>query len=195
MAIAKQIVQMFGGNIWVNSEIDRGSEFHFIAYFNLPHMNAARNGSNTGHSDLNTTNCLSLLLVEDNVVNQKVAMRMLERAGHAVTIANNGKEALELVARKKFDLVLMDCQMPEMDGMTATREIRMKEQDQGSHLPIIAMTAHALEGDREKCIAAGMDDYVSKPIQMKLLLTLIEHWTQHPETSHTATSVVPTAET
>jgi CheY-like chemotaxis protein/HPt (histidine-containing phosphotransfer) domain-containing protein len=107
---------------------------------------------------------LHILLVEDNRVNQAVSSRMLEKMGHSIIIANNGREALSLLLRHAFDLVLMDIQMPEMDGLTATRKIREGEIQSGSHIPIIAVTAHAMNGDRERCLIAGMDGYISKPI-------------------------------
>jgi two-component system, sensor histidine kinase and response regulator len=115
------------------------------------------------------TGSIHILLAEDNRVNQTVAMRMLKKLGHSVVLANNGKEALSLLAVESFDLVLMDLQMPEMDGLSATKCIRTQEQASGVHLPIIAMTAHAMKGDRERCLAAGMDEYVSKPVQVQEL--------------------------
>ena len=112
---------------------------------------------------------LRILLAEDNRVNQIVATRMAEKMGHSVVVAGNGKLALLLLATQPFDLVLMDVQMPEMDGLTAARKIRESEESTPFHLPIIAMTAHAMKGDRERCIAAGMDGYVSKPISGPML--------------------------
>ncbi len=117
---------------------------------------------------------LRILLAEDNPVNQKVAVRMLEKRGHNVTVASNGAEAVAAVAAGEFDLVLMDVQMPEMDGFEATAAIREQERETGRHLPIIAMTAHAMEGDREKCLAAGMDGYVAKPVASRELFAVIE---------------------
>jgi two-component system sensor histidine kinase/response regulator len=108
---------------------------------------------------------LQILLAEDNLVNQAVATRLLERMGHAVEVAGNGKDALQRLAEASFDLVLMDVQMPEMDGITATERIRAGEQATLGHIPIIAMTAHAMKGDEERCLAAGMDGYVSKPVK------------------------------
>ena len=112
---------------------------------------------------------LRILLAEDNRVNQIVATRMAEKMGHSVVVAGNGQIALKLLATQPFDLVLMDVQMPEMDGLTAVGKIRESEQSTSFHLPIIAMTAHAMKGDRERCIAAGMDGYVSKPISGQVL--------------------------
>ena len=118
---------------------------------------------------------LRVLLAEDNRVNQTVATRMLEKMGHSVVVADNGQAALSLLATGPFDLVLMDVQMPGMDGLTTTRKIRESEQSTHCHLPIIAMTAHAMKGDREICIEAGMDEYVSKPISSQLLGEAIDH--------------------
>ena len=119
---------------------------------------------------------LKILLAEDSLVNQRLAVGLLERHRHEITVVNNGQEALDALARERFDLVLMDVQMPELDGLEATRRVRAAEQDAGNgsgprpHVPIIAMTAHALKGDRERCLAAGMDEYVSKPIRERQLL-------------------------
>jgi CheY-like chemotaxis protein len=121
---------------------------------------------------------LNLLLAEDNLVNQKLAVRILEKRGHSVTVAANGALAVEFVKKKKFDLVLMDVQMPEMDGLEATGLIREYEKETGEHIPIVALTAHAMKGDRERCLSAGMDFYVSKPIQPQELLEVIDSLTQ-----------------
>jgi CheY-like chemotaxis protein len=112
---------------------------------------------------------LHVLLAEDHPVNRMVAVRLLEKAGVRVTVAENGREALERVKGERFDLVLMDVQMPEMDGLSSTRAIREWEREHGGHIPIMAMTANALEGDQSACLEAGMDDYLSKPVQMKAL--------------------------
>src|SRR5438552_496346 len=112
---------------------------------------------------------LQILLVEDNLINQKVAVRLLEKAGHCVTIACNGLEALDQVGSGSFDVVLMDVAMPEMDGLAATQAIRQQELGTDRHIPIVALTAHAMKGDREKCLQAGMDGYVTKPVQVTVL--------------------------
>jgi CheY-like chemotaxis protein len=109
---------------------------------------------------------LRVLLAEDNPVNQTLAMRVLERLGHKVQVANNGREAIERAQAGEFDLILMDVQMPEMDGLEATTAIRAAEAGTGKHVPIVAMTAHAMKGDREKCLSAGMDGYLAKPIRI-----------------------------
>ncbi|MDQ7054852.1 MAG: response regulator [candidate division KSB1 bacterium] len=121
-----------------------------------------------------TLRSLNILLVEDNLVNQKLAMRLLEKAGHQVTIANNGQEALDKLENQSFDLIFMDVQMPVMNGFEATQRIRDREKSTGEHIPIIAMTAHAMKGDREKCLRAGMDGYISKPIQAEELYKTLE---------------------
>ena len=124
-----------------------------------------------------------VLLAEDNLVNQKVGVNLLQKLGHIVTIASTGKEAVDLLARQPFDLVLMDLQMPEMDGLEATAAIRQIEKLTGKHTAIIAMTAHAMKGDRERCIAAGLDDYIAKPINHRELLDVIRR--NRPSGSHT----------
>jgi CheY-like chemotaxis protein len=117
---------------------------------------------------------LRILLAEDNVVNQRLASRLLEKRGHSVVLAGNGREALEALEKESFDLVLMDVQMPEMDGMEATAAIRKVEKRTGGHVAVIALTAHAMKGDREKCLAAGMDGYLTKPIRPQELDDALE---------------------
>ncbi len=117
---------------------------------------------------------MRILLAEDNTVNQRLAVRLLEKQGYLVTAVFNGREALEALDNQFFDLVLMDIQMPEMDGFQTTARIREKEKDSQKHLPIIAVTAHALKGDKDRCLASGMDGYASKPFQKSQLLSEIE---------------------
>jgi CheY-like chemotaxis protein len=116
---------------------------------------------------------LRILVAEDNPINQYLATRLLQGEGHTVEIAPNGREAVRMHTEAKFDLILMDVQMPEMDGFEATREIRAEERATGEHIPIIAMTAHAMKGDQERCLAAGMDLYVSKPVRKTDLLAAV----------------------
>jgi len=127
----------------------------------------------TRHSLRENSGHFRILLVEDNAVNQLLAVRLLEKGGHAVAVAGNGKEALATLKKQSFDLILMDVQMPEMDGFEATAAIRDLEKESGKHSPIIAMTAHSMAGDKERCLEAGMDDYISKPIRPEELIELL----------------------
>jgi two-component system, sensor histidine kinase and response regulator len=128
----------------------------------------------TRHSLRENRNRLRILLAEDNAVNQLVALRLLEKYGHTVAVAANGKKALEAAGKESYDLILMDIQMPEMNGWEATAVIRERERESGAHVPIIAMTAHAMKGDEEKCMAAGMDGYLTKPIRTAELLAALD---------------------
>jgi CheY-like chemotaxis protein len=125
----------------------------------------------TRHSLREDSQRWRVLLAEDNAVNRMLAVRLLEKRGHKVTTANNGREAVAAFSTQQFDLILMDVQMPEMDGFEATAEIRSMQIVTGPHTPIIALTAHALTGDREKCMECGMDGYVAKPIRAENLYT------------------------
>ncbi len=134
---------------------------------------------------------LAVLLVEDNSINQQLAIRVLEKRGHAVTVASDGAQALQQLQRVKFDVALMDVQMPVMDGLQTTQAIRKNEESTGSHLPIIAMTAHARESDSDRCRAAGMDDFISKPINADELVELLEKYA--PSAAPPATGIPPGA--
>ena len=173
--------------MWVDSEFGKGSTFHFTALFNTCNSVAAQDpkAGPAGRQPAVVADKLPLpapvqglniLLAEDNVVNQRVAVGILERRGHAVQPVGNGKEAIDALACECFDLVLMDVQMPEMDGLEATAAIRLCELGTGRHIPIIAMTAHAMKGDRERCLDAGMDDYLAKPVEPKELHAAVERW-------------------
>ena len=122
---------------------------------------------------------LQVLLAEDNLVNQRLVVRLLEKRGHRVVVAANGREVLEALEKEGFDLVLMDVQMPEMDGLEATAAIREKEKASGTHQWVVALTAHAMKGDRERCLAAGMDGYLSKPIRPRELDAILQSYLEH----------------
>ena len=171
LAISSGLVDIMGGRIWVESEVDRGSTFHFTTPFLL----AAPAPVQRVAAPAGAAECapLSILVAEDNVVSQRLVSALLKERGHAVTIAGTGCEAIDLVERRHFDLVLMDIQMPEMDGLQATVEIRAREGERGKHIPIVAMTAHAMAGDRERCLDSGMDGYIAKPIHPGELMALI----------------------
>ncbi|HUI28183.1 MAG TPA: response regulator, partial [Candidatus Kryptonia bacterium] len=133
-----------------------------------------------GHTATTPERPLRILVAEDNIDNQRLISIVLQRRGHTVHIASGGKEALAALDRSTFDLVLMDVQMPDMDGFATTAAIRARERIAGGHIPIIAMTAHALVGDNDRCLAAGMDGYVSKPISMPALFSVIARFTGSP---------------
>jgi CheY-like chemotaxis protein/HPt (histidine-containing phosphotransfer) domain-containing protein len=134
---------------------------------------------------------MKILLAEDNAVNRKLATALLQKRGHRVVATENGQQALDALERENFDVVLMDIQMPVLDGLDATRAIRTEEQSSGSHLPIIVLTAHAMKGDRERCLAAGADEYVTKPIGPRDLLAAIDRATHTKAGAATETPVPP----
>ena len=183
LTICSRLVNLMGGAIWVESLVGTGSTFHFTAEFGAmdadrivfqPKPVASATQAGTPASRAISRTRLHILIAEDNPINQRLAVSLLEKMGYGVTVAANGKEAAEAVEQNIFDVVFMDVQMPEMDGLEATATIRAREKARGTHVPIIAMTAHAMTGDREHCIAAGMDGYVTKPISSEKLLEAIE---------------------
>jgi CheY-like chemotaxis protein len=176
LTISSKLVNMMQGRIWVESEMGRGSTFHFTARFAIGSVPAKQL---RGHRVLSVDDHdrrLRILVAEDNLFNQKVVLGLLKKMGHAVMVANNGREAVDLFEKNKngYDLVFMDIQMPEMDGFRATELIRREQQRTDIRAPIVAMTAHAMTGDREKCLSAGMDDYISKPISRDELARVMQ---------------------
>jgi CheY-like chemotaxis protein len=171
LAICTRLAKMMDGSLWVESELGKGSTFHFTARFIDPSPRGSALSNLEQHPKFQHS--LRILLAEDNRVNQLLASRLLERQGHVVTVAGNGADALALLDHTVFDLILMDLQMPHIDGLTATSIIRQREMNTGRRTPILAMTAHAMKGDRESCLAAGMDGYLVKPIQAADLFSAI----------------------
>jgi CheY-like chemotaxis protein len=177
LAIVKEIVEMMGGTIGAKSAVGQGSTFWFEVALGAPDLpDASTDQSENGTDTAQWSRPPRILVAEDSPVNQIVAARMLERCGATVRVAGDGREAIAAVNAEDYDLVLMDCQMPTMDGYEATAQLRALEDGSERRIPIIAMTAHALEGDRERCLAAGMDDYVSKPMRHAELVEKLRQW-------------------
>jgi len=168
LTISKELVLLMGGNIGVESELGKGSCFWFV----LPYEPVATPKVKEVSSDLPSFKGKQVLLVEDNAINQKVATKLLERFDIYPVVAQNGQEAIHILEETHFDLVLMDCQMPIMDGYTATRLLRQQE----FKAPIVAMTANASADDRAECIACGMNDFIAKPYQMHALSDVLQRW-------------------
>src|SRR5487761_2049936 len=184
LAICSRLVEMMGGTIHLESAAGRGSTFSFTAQFGVApfaapaapaHANELKNMLEAVRvASASNPAPLRILLAEDNLVNQRLAMRLLERRGHTVDLAATGREAIEWLDRRNFDLILMDLQMPDIDGLQATAIIREREKSAGGRTPIVALTAHTMKGDREKCLEAGMDNYINKPIDAATFLEIVE---------------------
>ncbi len=192
LTICRRLVILMQGDLRVSSEPGKGSTFRF----SVPLRHAALqlladDGLADGAEETPAAvlalaapaaheesggNGLRILVAEDNPVNQRLALRLLEKMGHRITLVDNGIDALERAMQGSFDLILMDVQMPELDGLSATRRIRQWEVARGGHVPIIAMTARAMQGDRDRCLEAGMDDYLSKPIDSDRLRRLVSRF-------------------
>ncbi len=187
LAIVNEIAKMMGGRVWLKSELGEGSTFGFSVRFadagGQPNP-VVETGAETSIANsspfvqTDSVSSVSILLAEDDPVNREVILGMLEYCGYQADVVENGREALEMLAAMAYDIVLMDCQMPELDGYGATAEIRRRGAAwvNGRGPTIIALTAHATQGDREICLAAGMDDYLSKPVHMEELCAMLRTW-------------------
>ena len=203
LSISKSLVEMMGGKMWVESVPQKGSAFQFT----LPLEGAAEAPPPAPEKPkpqpaaaLARRLPLRILLCDDNIVNQKVAHRLLQQMGYRADVAANGLEALAALERQPYDLVFMDVMMPEMGGLEATRHIRERQQQRvqypnyKSSIVIVAMTASAMQGDREKCLAAGMDDYVAKPVRLEDVRSIVERWAEAAVREEAATAAAPSSD-
>ena len=180
LALSSQLADLMGGKITLTSTLGQGSTFSL--HLTLPEVKtqSAETSNPASQTKASTTEealeGMTVLMVEDNTVNAKLATRLLEKSGIKVVWAQNGQEGVVQYLKGNFDLVLMDIQMPVLDGFGTTKAIREAEETSGKHIPIVALTAHVMEGYREKCLEAGMDDYLTKPLQPKVLRETLEQW-------------------
>jgi len=181
LAICRRLVNLMGGELRVESMPGRGSVFSFTAHVGIS-SGAQAPAAPARVQTRGTRYCL--LLAEDHPVNQKIIMTVLAKAGHSVVLAENGRIAVELVQRERFDAILMDMQMPEVSGLEATEAIRaIEKRNGGRRIPIIALTANAMQADRERCLAAGMDDYIAKPMKFDVLQEKLALWIECKQNS------------
>jgi PAS domain S-box-containing protein len=198
LAIARELVELMGGTIGAESEPGRGSTFSFELALAPASADAealpAQAAGALAVPRAGWPSSPLVLVAEDSQVNQIVAARTLERCGCRVDVVGDGRAALEALQTQDNDAVLMDCQMPDMDGYQATAELRRRERDAGGHTPVIAMTAQAMDGDRERCIDAGMDDFISKPMRHQHLADTLRRWIPSHTLAHAPRSVAPPSE-
>ena len=186
LAISSRLAEMMGGQLSAKSEPGRGSEFCFTASFRSVDSQMLRRATPQSRQGIvPSERSVRVLLAEDNPVNRKLAVRLLQKRGHEVVAVATGRQVLEALDQQSFAMILMDIEMPEMDGVEATTHIRQREQPLQARIPIVAMTAHALKGAREKCLAAGMDGYIAKPVRPQDLFEAVERFAMPREPSGT----------
>jgi CheY-like chemotaxis protein len=191
LAISKRLVEMMGGAIGFESSLGRGSKFWFTAALSLGKAPAPVLPGKSVKTLAGEPRCGTVLIAEDNRINQKVLLHLLANFGYVAEVAENGAEAVEKVKLQRYDIILMDVQMPVMDGFQATRQIRSLGPDLAS-IPIIAVTANAFQGERQQCLSAGMDDYLTKPIDKANLHEILRRWATgvRPEMAETVLQVI-----
>jgi CheY-like chemotaxis protein len=193
LSISRRIVQLMGGHIWCDSVENQGSSFYLLLPLTAVEVEQQTDESSPDPATSSVTDerPLYILLAEDHPVNQLLAQEILRRLGHRVTLAENGRQAVHAVRQEPFDLILMDVQMPELSGWDATREIRQWEKPRGLRTPIIALTARVLPDDRQRCLDAGMDAFLTKPISPEELASAIHEQVFGPSRSKSSSDASP----